>query len=49
MSTPDPIDYYPTIKDLPCSDRPRERLVRILVSKIMGSLQSVGMPALRIA
>ena len=28
MSTPDPIDYYPTIKDLPCSDRPRERLIR---------------------
>ena len=28
MSTPDPIDYYPTIKDLPCGDRPRERLIR---------------------
>jgi DNA repair protein RadC len=28
MSTPDPIDYYPTIKDFPCSDRPRERLIR---------------------
>ena len=28
MSTPDPIDYYPTIKDLPSGDRPRERLVR---------------------
>jgi DNA repair protein RadC len=27
MSTPDPIDYYPTIKDLPSGDRPRERLV----------------------
>ena len=27
MSTLDPIDYYPTIKDLPCGDRPRERLV----------------------
>ena len=27
MNTPDPIDYYPTIKDLPCNDRPRERLV----------------------
>ena len=27
MSTPDPIDYYPTIKDLPCGDRPRERLI----------------------
>src|SRR5512143_1218342 len=28
MSTPDSIDYYPTIKDLPSGDRPRERLVR---------------------
>ena len=28
MSTPDPIDYYPTIKDLPTGDRPRERLAR---------------------
>jgi DNA repair protein RadC len=28
MSTPDQIDYYATIKDLPCSDRPRERLIR---------------------
>jgi len=27
MSTPDPIDYYPTIKDLPSGDRPRERLI----------------------
>src|SRR5512139_492318 len=28
MSMPDPIDYYPTIKDLPSGDRPRERLIR---------------------
>jgi DNA repair protein RadC len=28
MSTPDSIDYYPTIKDLPSGDRPRERLIR---------------------
>src|SRR5512143_4236031 len=28
MSTPDPIDYYPTIKDLPSGERPRERLIR---------------------
>jgi DNA repair protein RadC len=28
MSTPDPIDYSPKIKDLPSSDRPRERLAR---------------------
>ena len=28
MSTPDPIDYYPKIKDLPSGDRPRERLIR---------------------
>ncbi|CAG0936004.1 hypothetical protein TFLX_04865 [Thermoflexales bacterium] len=28
MSTPDPIAYYPTIKDLPTGDRPRERLCR---------------------
>ena len=26
MSTPDPIDYSPTIKNLPAGDRPRERL-----------------------
>src|SRR5512135_3298887 len=28
MSTPDRIDYYPTIKDLPSGDPPRERLIR---------------------
>src|SRR3974390_2208039 len=28
MSTPDSIDYHPTIKELPCGDRPRERLIR---------------------
>jgi DNA repair protein RadC len=28
MSTPDRIDYYATIKDLPSDDRPRERLIR---------------------
>jgi DNA repair protein RadC len=28
MNTPDPIEYRPTIKDLPTGDRPRERLVR---------------------
>jgi DNA repair protein RadC len=28
MSTPDSIDYYPKIKDLPSGDRPRERLIR---------------------
>jgi DNA repair protein RadC len=28
MSTLDPIDYHPTIKDLPSIDRPRERLLR---------------------
>ncbi len=27
MSTSDPLDDYPTIKDLPSGDRPRERLV----------------------
>jgi DNA repair protein RadC len=28
MSTPDLIDYHPTIKELPSGDRPRERLIR---------------------
>ncbi len=28
MSPPDPIDYHPTIKDLPSGDRPCERLIR---------------------
>ncbi len=27
MSTSDPIDYYPMMRDLPCGDRPRERLI----------------------
>ena len=27
MTTPDLIEYRPTIKDLPCGDRPRERLI----------------------
>jgi DNA repair protein RadC len=27
MNTPNPIDYSPTIKDLPTGDRPRERLI----------------------
>ena len=28
MNTRDPVEYRPKIKDLPCGDRPRERLVR---------------------
>lgn len=28
MSDADPIEYHPTIKDLPSADRPRERLIR---------------------
>ena len=27
MSEETPLDYHPTIKDLPCSERPRERLI----------------------
>ncbi len=28
MTDTDPVEYHPTIKDLPCADRPRERLLR---------------------